>query len=173
MEWLELVLYSVPALLVMGTAYLVLQQQGKQQNEKIQLELRAQQGHHTLPIRLQAYERLALFLERSEFNNLIPRIRDADMTASELQYALITAIRSEYEHNLTQQIYVSANLWRSIAICKDEMIKTINLVAATMKEDATGNDLSRALFQYVIDSEEPMPTQKVLAYLKQEAAQHF
>ena len=53
------------------------------------------------------------------------------------------------------------------------MIKTINLVAATMKEDATGNELSRALFQYVIDSEEPMPTQKVLAYLKQEAAQYF
>lgn len=173
MEWLNLILYSVPALIVMGTAYLILQQQARQSREAAAIEWRAQRGNQTLPIRLQAYERLALFLERSDFNSLIPRVRDADMTAQELQYALITSIRSEYEHNLTQQIYVSAQLWRSIVICKDELIKTINLIGATLPEDATANTLSRALFQFVIDSDEPMPSQKVLSYLKQEAATHF
>lgn len=173
MEWLDLILYSVPALIVMGTAYLILQQQAKQNREAATIEWRSQRGSQTLPIRLQAYERLALFLERADFNSLIPRVRDADMTAQELQYALITSIRSEYEHNLTQQIYVSPQLWRSVVICKDELIKTINLVGATLKEDASANDLSRALFQFVIDSEEPLPTQQVLAILKQEAAKYF
>lgn len=173
MEWLEMIMYSVPALLVLATTYLLLQQQARQNKAAADAAWRSKQTKQTLPIRLQAYERLVLFMERAEFNSLIPRVRDIDMTAQELQYALITAIRAEYEHNITQQIYVSAKLWRSIVLCKDELIKTINLVSASLPADATANELSRALFQFVINSEEPLPTQPVIGLLKQEATSLF
>lgn len=169
----QLALFTVPAVVVLITAYAVLQSQHKKDITLKQLELRQQQDRSVRPIRLQAYERLALFLERCHFSNLIPRIRQSDMTARELQYAMITALRSEYEHNLTQQIYVSGQLWRNIVLCKDELIKVINLVTASMPTDATGNDLSRALFQHIIDSEEPLPSEPVLAFLKEEVKTLF
>lgn len=169
----QLALFTIPAVVVLITAYLVLHSQHKKDITLKQLELRQQQDRSVRPIRLQAYERLALFLERCHFSNLIPRVRSSDMTARELQYAMLTAIRGEYEHNLTQQVYVSGQLWRNIVLCKDELIKIINLVTASMPTDATGNDLSRALFQHIIDSEEPLPSEAVLAFLKEEVKTLF
>lgn len=173
MDWFSLIMYILPALLVLGTAYLILSQTAKQYQQAQLIAIEGKKQQNSLPLRLQAYERLVLFLERAEFSNLIPRLRDADMTAKELQFALISAIRQEYEHNITQQIYVSPKVWRSVVICKDELIKIINLVATTLPEDANGNMLARALFQYVMDNDEPMPTQRVLDVVRKEAASQF
>lgn len=170
---IQFALYTIPALVVLIATYLVLSSHNRKEITLKQLELRQQQDRTIRPIRLQAYERLSLLLERVHFNNLVPRVRQSDMTAKELQYAMITAIRGEYEHNLTQQIYVSGQLWRNLVLCKDELIKIINLVAASMPTDASGNDLSRALFQHIIDSEEPLPSETVLAFLKEEVKTLF
>lgn len=160
----------VPSVSLVVAVYIMLNQQFRKERMMRELDLRKQNQGNTLPIRLQAYERLALFLERIDYNQLIPRVRDASMTSRELQYALISTIREEFEHNLTQQIYVSGQLWRAISLCKDELIKVINLVGSTIPEEAGANVLSRSLFQYIIDSEEIPPTTRVLDILKAEVS---
>ena len=89
-----------------------------------------------LPLRLQAYERMALFLERIEPNQLVLRIHAPNLTIAEEQSLLLTAIRSEFEHNITQQIYLSDVVWQHICDAKDDIIEIINTVAAQMDENA-------------------------------------
>jgi len=138
-----------------------------------ELELRTHNQKEVIPIRLQAYERLSLFLERINFNNLIQRVRAPGMSAKDLQISLISNIRQEFEHNMSQQVYVSSDSWDVINICKDEMVKIVNLVSASLPEEASGDDLSRALFDYLIKSEQVLPTQRALNTLKEEARNIF
>lgn len=172
-ELLEILKYTIPGLIVFATAYMLLKAQYRKE-EHIQL-IKLKDDHHrvTLPVRLQAYERLTLFMERCDFSNLIPRVRQPEMDARDLQLAIITSIRAEYEHNLTQQLYVSGELWRKVVLSKEEIIKVVNLVGGTMPTDASGNVLSRALFQYVIDSEEGLPVQETIEYIRAEARSLF
>ena len=90
------------------------------------------------------------------------------MTSLDLQKALISNIRLEFEHNLSQQIYVSAETWIMIVQVKEELVGIINRVAAEVPQDATGKDLSRAVLEYFINNDQVMPTQKALDTLKAE-----
>lgn len=136
-------------------------------------ELGNERRDETLPIRLQAYERLVLFLERISPQPLILRVRQDEMTAPELQMALIVNIRTEYEHNITQQLYVSAGVWQLIATSVEELVTVINAVARQMPTDASGLDLSRAIFQYFLNNEHQLAQQQALEQLKKEAQKLF
>lgn len=96
-------------------------------------------------MRLQAYERLTLFIERIALNNLLPRIRKAEMTVSDFRTALISNIRMEYEHNLSQQIYVSNDSWAMIRAAKEEIISMINQQSLELRPDASSIELSKKL----------------------------
>ena len=98
-----------------------------------------------LPLRLQAYERMALFLERIDPNQLVMRIHSAGLTVSQEQNLLLTAIRSEFEHNLSQQIYISNPVWNKISDAKDDIIDIINAVAATFPPDSESFPFAEAL----------------------------
>src|SRR5688500_18713150 len=113
-EFLELLKYTVPALVVFLTAFMVLYIFMKKEYRLKSMELRMANRKDVLPMRFNAFERLSLFLERISFSNLLPRIRKADMTSTELHYAIISNIRMEFEHNISQQIYVSPQLWDMI-----------------------------------------------------------
>lgn len=98
-----------------------------------------------LPLRLQAYERMALYLERIEPNQLVMRIHAPGLTVAQEQNLLLTAIRSEFEHNLSQQIYISNEVWRKICDAKDDIIEIINTVAAQMEDDSDNQQFAEAL----------------------------
>ncbi len=98
-----------------------------------------------MPLRLQAYERMGLFLERIEPNQLVMRIHSGGLTVAEEQNLLLTAIRSEYEHNLSQQIYISNPVWNKISDAKDDIIDIINAVAATLPPDSESFPIAEAL----------------------------
>jgi hypothetical protein len=85
-----------------------------------------------MPLRLQAYERMALFLERIDPNQLVLRIHAPGLTVAEEQNLLMTAIRSEYEHNISQQIYISNETWKGITDAMDDVITIITSVAEQM-----------------------------------------
>jgi hypothetical protein len=121
-----------------------------------------------LPVKLQAYERLILFLERINPNSSIHRVRKQGMSCADLQLALIRNIREEYEHNLVQQLYVSNDSWTLVKTVKDEMIKFYNLVGTKMPKDATEMDYSRAIFDYLMTADKDMPTDTAIKFLKQE-----
>lgn len=99
-----------------------------------------------LPLRLQAYERMALFLERVDPNQLVLRIHTPGLTVSQEQNLLLTAIRSEFEHNISQQIYLSDAVWQKVCEAKSDIESIINTVAADYDKAAD----SRAFAETVL-----------------------
>lgn len=123
-----------------------------------------------LPLRLQAYERMALYLERIEPNQLVMRIHAPGLTVAQEQNLLLTAIRSEFEHNLSQQIYISNEVWRKICDAKDDIIEIINTVAAQMEDDSDNQQFAEALL--IAASQKPVVDQ-ALMFLKTDVQKLF
>src|SRR5664279_4859418 len=96
---------TIPALIVFFTAWLVLKNMIKNDQDKRRQELILQNSRVVTPIKLQAYERIILFLERISLESLLIRVSSPEMSAVQLHSAMLSALRSEFEHNLSQQIY--------------------------------------------------------------------
>jgi hypothetical protein len=105
-------------------------------------------NNETIKLRLQAYERLTLYAERASFKNLVSRTPYNDMNALELQLTLIQTLRSEYDYNTSQQIYVSSDMWKAIGNLRDQNIYIINQVASTLPSQGPALDLSKRLLEY-------------------------
>ncbi len=99
-------------------------------------------------LRLQAYERLTLLTDRIALKNLVTRMHDTQFTAMELAAGLIETIRTEYEHNITQQNYVNPEVWKAVTNLKDQNIYIINELTATLPPQANALDCSRTILQY-------------------------
>lgn len=108
-----------------------------QQNNIRTLEIQQQRLQTTLPLRLQAYERLLLLCERISIPNLVGRLRTEGASASDLRMAMLMAIKQEFEHNVTQQIYVSENLWKILLMARDNTANTLDVVAQKLESTAT------------------------------------
>lgn len=123
-----------------------------------------------MPLRLQAYERMALYLERIEPNQLVMRIHGDGLTVAQEQNLLLTAIRSEFEHNLSQQIYISPTVWKKICDAKDDIITIVNAVAEQF--DSNENSLQYAEALLIASAEKPV-IEKALNVLKADIQKMF
>ncbi len=139
---LEIVKLTLPALIVFLTVYYMLKQLLRHQQQQTMLELRRDQQEAALPLRMQAYERLSLFCERISLPSLLLRVRKEGMTAADLRVALLFTIQQEYEHNLTQQVYISRQLWDIIQAARDDVVNTISVVAEDIADEADGRKLA-------------------------------
>jgi hypothetical protein len=169
---MEVLLFTLPGLLVIGAVYMLLKKFFENEERKRYYELRINNQKSALPIRLQAYERLTLLLERLSVNNLIFRVKKPGMTAVDLQGALLAEIRAEFDHNVSQQIYVSNEVWQLTVNARESVAKLVNKSFSTLGGEATGMDLSKAIFENFMQEEIP-PTYKALLYLKKEAQELF
>lgn len=125
----------------------------------------------SLPLRYQAYERLSLLLERMHPIQLIARNQITDVSANQYREILITAINVEVQYNLTQQIYVSADIWKLINQIKKQMQVLLNEIAAALPEEASAQDFSNAVHQYFEDiDDDKIPINIGLKYLRNEVA---
>ena len=158
---------TIPALLVMLTAWLLLRNMLKNDQDRRRQELLLQNSRTVTPIRLQAYERIILFLERISLESLIVRVSSAEMSANQLHSAMLNAIRNEFEHNLSQQIYMSPQAWEVVRNARSNMIKIINSVAEKMPANSTGMALSKQLLEHIMELEKE-PTKAAIDYLKGE-----
>jgi len=170
--FIEVLKYTVPSLIVLATAYFLLKMFFEKEAEKNQIQLRLDMQKLTIPVRLQAYERLILLLERIEPAGLVIRTNVPGMTASQLQTALVQTIRSEFEHNLSQQLYVSNSVWELLRHAREESIKRINSAAMQLAADATSADLASLILIQDIDSEKSA-VKGALDLLKSEAQSNF
>jgi len=105
----------------------------------------------TQPLQLAAYERLVILADRIAIPNLISRISQPGLTKTDMQQLLTQTIKQEYEHNLSQQIYVSADAWETIRSLKDQNIHLINQVASVLPAEANGLDLSKKILDFVLN----------------------
>lgn len=153
MVLLEILKYILPSIVVFLTAYFVLKQVFDRQSELAQAELKSELKKENLkiltPVRMQAYERMVLFLERIEPANLILRQNQPGLNVFQFQTRLIHSIREEFEHNLSQQLYISSGSWERIIQAKEDIVKIINTAASQLKSD----EPSALLGKLVINSE--------------------
>ena len=121
------------------------------------------------PIRLQAYERVVLFLERISLESLLVRTNTPGMSAAQLHTALLSTIRSEFEHNLSQQIYMTQQAWEVVKNARSNTIKLINTEFEKAPPTATGLEFSRLLLEKVMEMEKES-TKTAIEYIKNEVA---
>ncbi len=164
---LDLAKIVLPALMVFLTAFFVLKSYLENEQAQKLLELKSDRKKIALPLQLQAYERLALFLERISPENLIMRTNSPELNAVSLQNALIQSVRMEYEHNLSQQIYISNEAWTLIKNAKEDVVRIINTSASKMNANASAIDLSTVIFGETLKSKDGVLI-KALIYLKNE-----
>lgn len=155
----------MPSLIVAVAAFFIVKYFIENDQKKRVLELKFQSKNITTPVRLQAYERMALFLERIEPNQLLFRVNNPELTAAQMQAVLLSTIRSEYEHNMSQQIYISPEVWESIKRAKENVVNAINIAAGKLPPEAMAIDLDSAIFQ--ITAEES-PIAAAMKNLKKE-----
>ena len=169
---IELLKYTVPSLVVLATAYYLLKMFLEKEAEKTQMQMRLDVQKITLPVRMQAYERLVLLLERIEPAGLLVRTNAPGMNASQLQSALVQSIRAEFEHNLSQQLYVSTKAWEMVRNAREETIKRINTAAMKLAPEASSADLASLILINDIDAEQSA-VKGALDLLKSEARINF
>jgi hypothetical protein len=160
---------TIPGLIVFLTAWILLRNMIRNDQDRRRQEIILQGARTVTPIKLQAYERIVLFLERISLESLLVRVSSPDMTVSQLQSALLTTIRSEFEHNLSQQIYMSPQAWEVVKNGRSNTIKMINSEAEKMKNDAPAIDLSRQLLSKMMELDKE-PTRAAIDYIKGEVA---
>jgi len=163
----EILKITIPALLVLLTAIFLLRGMIKNDQEKRKQELILQNNRTVIPVKLQAYERIVLFLERISLESMLVRINSPGMTAAQFHAALLTNIRSEFEHNLSQQIYMSPQAWEIVRNARSNMIKIINADFEKMPQTASSMDLSKKLLETIMELEKE-PTKAAIDYIKNE-----
>jgi len=164
---IDIIKITVPALLVMLTAWLVIWYLLKNDQDKRRQEIILQNSRTVTPIKLQAYERIVLFLERISLESMLIRINSPGMSASQLHSSLLSTIRSEFEHNLSQQIYMSPQAWEVVKNARSNMIKIINTEIEKMPEKATGMEFSKKLLETVMELDKE-PTRTAIEFIKAE-----
>lgn len=162
----------LPAALVLYAMYLGVKVMIARELTKKELEIRQKNIEITLPVRLQAYERMTLFLERITPNNLVVRVNQPDLSAREFHQILLKEIRDEYNHNVSQQVYMSIDVWEQVKTAKEDLITAINASANELGEEANSLDLARRLFEYMM--EKPIdPIDHAIKSLKEEISKTY
>ena len=175
----DMLWYFVPAILVLMGMFIVIRRFTDTQLSMIRkmierdmqlkvMEERASKRSSSLPLKLQAYERLILFLERISPNSLLVRVQQPESTSQLLHLELLVTIRTEFEHNLSQQLYVSDEAWSDVCGAKDEIIEMVNEAFRAVGPNASGVQLSARIFEQVMGMD-LLPTHKAISFLKKEA----
>lgn len=169
---LEILKYTLPALIVLITSFIMIRGYIRSEELRREREISGSSNKTLLPIRLQAYERMALFLERISPESLVLRVNKPGMSAKQLHAELLSTVRSEYEHNLSQQVYISTRAWELVRAARGNVVNLINAAGDQVKEDATAITLSQKIFEQVVQLKSP-PAQEALEFLKKEIRELF
>ena len=163
-----IILVLMPTILVAGVVYILFRQFFSNQQSIEQYKLIGRTKDSVLPLKLQAYERLMLFCERIMPQFLILRLKTPGMSAKDLQSALVLGIQQEFEHNISQQLYVSDRLWEIVNLAKNQWIEIVTQVAANLKADASADDLAQHIFMF-LQSQKKNPVETAKRAIKREA----
>ena len=162
---LEILAYTLPSIITGAVAYYLFNSYFKDQQNTRRWLLQKENQKDSLPLRLQAYERMALFLERINPSNLLIRITPFSSDKNQYENLIIEHINQEYEHNITQQIYLSDECWTIIQTAKNTTIQNIRKTNMNEKVDSA-NKLREAILRDLLDSQSPSTI--ALSFLKDE-----
>lgn len=175
----ELAKYLLPSLVVFITAYTLMRlflDDVKNKPQAVVKEncspdlLKIETQKILLPLKLQAYERITLYLERINPESLIMRNHRSGMTALDIQRELLKNIREEFDHNLSQQIYVNDASWASVRHAKDEMTKLVKFTGSQVEGSASALAFSET-FLKITSQLQTLPTQFAIEKVRNELKQ--
>jgi hypothetical protein len=169
---LEILKYTIPALIVSLTVWMLLRTWSRNEEKRRKAEFNMHLSDDLLPVRLQAYERSILLLERISPDSMLLRISKSDSTARQLQQELLSAITSEFEHNIAQQTYISTEAWEKVKTAKNQVINLINDTSKEVKPEAAGTTLGKLILERLTELKTP-PSRVAIDFLKQEVRQLF
>jgi hypothetical protein len=161
---LQLFAFLMPAVVTGAVAFYFFRLHTRNEEGRRRFLLHKESQKNTLPIRLQAYERMALFLERISLTNLVVRVAPKSSEKTEYENLLIRTIENEYEHNLSQQIYMTDECWNVIKAAKNATIQAIRKSA--MSEAESADKLREDLLSDTMDKSSPSAT--ALSFVKKE-----
>ena len=162
---IELLSFTIPSIITGAVAYYFFLNHTKNEERKMRLSLLRENQKQSLPIRLKAYERMALFLERINPSKLVLRITSVNNDINAYSESLINTIEHEFEHNLAQQIYISDQCWSVIMSAKNA---TIYIIKKTVEEETVTNaqELREAIIKKILNNGAPSAT--ALTFMKDE-----
>jgi len=172
----QLAKFSIPAIVFFGSVYYLTNRWFEIQSQKNKLkasELSNKVSHdnglkkHFFPLQVDAAQRLVLFLERIAPNNMVMRLHNPGLPARAFQQKLLENIRSEFDHNLAQQIFVSTEAWARVVNSKEEIVKIINMAATKLEPTALAGSLSQGIFE-ISASLQYQPTDLAIEFIKNE-----
>jgi len=169
---LDILKITIPALIVAGATYLVVKKHLERDYKLRLLELRQKNAEVVTPIRLQAYERIVLLLERITPSNLLLRVSGSGHNATDYHRLLLTEIRNEFNHNMSQQVYMTEQAWQLVKRAREEVVNLINKSYQEMPDKSKGTDLAKRILESIL-TDEVDPTSRAISYLKQEIGQVF
>jgi len=170
--FLEILKYTFPALLMLLLTYLILSNFVDNEDKRRLYQLRKANQKNALPVRLQAFERLILFLERITPSSLLVRHSSANQTVKQYQQVLLKAIRDEFEYNLSQQVYMTDEAWRMVVAAKSTTVSIINNIAGKLPDNLPAVELSKRILEETMAMNQ-FPTRAAINFLKQEIQSDF
>ena len=164
----EVFLYAVPALITGLIAYFFFKEHTKNEDGRRRFLLHKDMQVNSMPLRLQAYERMALFLERITPSKILIRVAPTSSNKEDYESLIIQSIEQEFEHNLSQQIYLSDECWNIITAAKNATIQLIRKASLLEKTD-TANKLREVVLMEMM--EKRSPSDAALSFIKQEVSE--
>ncbi len=164
---IDILKITLPALVVLYGMYLFARTFLQKELEKKHVKGVYKIANETLTLRLQAYERLCLLAERIRMQAVMLRITENIPDAYSYQIRMVSEIRTEFQHNLSQQLYISSTAWALIRNSVEENILLIRHAAQELPDDANSQEFIKLLFHKLAQAESD-PVEKTLAFLREE-----
>lgn len=169
---IEFIKILLPAALVLYAMYLTMRSLISKELHSKTIDYKSENVKIILPLRLQAYERMCLFLERISPGNLLPRLNEPGLSAKAFQSIITSQVREELSHNLSQQVYMSSEAWDLIKKTCDEVISMVNIAAEKTGSEAKSTDLAKEIVSLYV-AREVDPINYALNFVKDEIRQQF
>ena len=167
-----LVILGSTSISIIIIVFLFLKWQSQKEQVNLEVELKKQRHEFFLPNRVDAYERAILLMERLHPNSLVMRLNNPGLPATIMHAEFLKTIREEFDHNITQQLFISPIAWKLLRDSKEELVKLINLAASQVQENATAIELSAKIFELVAQLEK-LPSEVATEFLKKEFQELF
>lgn len=169
----ELLKFTLPALILSGVMLYIYNEYAQLLKDQNELSLQGQTSKETINTRLQAFERMTLFLERINPTALISIVREPQMTVRDFHLALLQQIRAEYEHNTATQVYISNDTWNAILSTKENIITIINKASQNVDPNADSKELAKKIIEIMDLLNVSNPSDAALMMLRNEAKMYI
>ena len=170
---IDALLYAIPALITGLVAYYFFKEHTKNEDGRRRFLLQKDMQVNTMPLRLQAYERMAIFLERISPAKLLIRVTPISSNKEDYESLLIANVEQEFEHNLSQQIYLSSGAWELVKTSKEEIIQLVNISSSKVPSDANSSELAMLILNITANLGKKLPNDVAIDYIKKEITQIF